>query len=108
MWIPKICKFDNLYGQKTIIEKTNNEIYEGILKNIYKSKTNDWGIILYLKKINEKSTIYSCTITVSDILIKNVKVFYSNRKNVIQQTFNILNNDIQSLILELDNDYIEI
>lgn len=106
MWIPKYCKFDKFYQKKTIVEDKNDVIYQGILHKIYKSKFNEWGIILHVSENNKDiNLVKSVTITAS--LIKNVKVLFFERKVSIHKSLSNLKDSLYT-ILEFDDDYISI
>jgi hypothetical protein len=108
MWIPKYCKFDDFYGKNTIIEEESGVINEGILHKIYKSKSNEWGVILHIKK-NIMDKVFISSLTITAALIKNIKILCIERKEPIQKIISkLILSDISSIILEFDDDYIYI
>ena len=109
MWIPKYCKFDNFYGKKIVIEEESGGIYEGILKRIYKSKSNEWGIISTNNKQYNTNKHLSNFTTITAPKIKNVKILCTERKESIQKGLSKkLPLDLSSIILEFNDDYIYI
>jgi len=109
MWIPKYCKFDNFYGRKIIIEEESGVINEGILHKIYKSKSNEWGVILHINKKNIKDMIFISSLTITAPLIKNIKILCIERKEPIQKVISKhLLSDLSSIVLDFDDDYIYI
>ena len=109
MWVPKYCKFDHFYGKKIVIEEESGEIYEGILHKIYKSKSNEWGIISHTNKQYNTNKHLSIFTTITAPKIKNVKILCNERTELIQNglTKNQLT-DLASIILEFDDNYIYI
>lgn len=109
MWIPKYCKFDKFYGKKIIIEEESGGIYEGVLRRIYKSKSNEWAIISHTNKKYNTDIHLSGVTTITAPKIKNVKILCIERNEFIQKGLskNRLS-DLSSIILEFDDGYISI
>lgn len=109
MWKPKYCKFDHFYGKKIVIEEESGGIYEGILHKIYKSKSNEWGIISHTNKKYNTNIHLSNSTTITAPKIKNVKILCTERKESIQKGLSKnLPLDLSSIILEFDDNYIYI
>ena len=109
MWKPKYCKFDHFYGKKIVIEEESGGIYEGILHKIYKSKSNEWGIISHTNKKYNTNIRLSKYTTITARKIKNVKILFIEKKESIQKDLSkYFLPDVSSIILEFDDDYIYI